>query len=48
MFDNGGKVNYADFLCHLRGNCDAERMEIIKKAYAKINTSGTVTLDNIA
>ena len=45
---NSGKINYADFLNELRGTCNAERMEIIQKAYAKINVNGTVKLDDIA
>lgn len=45
---NCGKVDYSAFLNHLRGNCNPERVEIIKKAYAKINANGSVKLDDIA
>jgi Ca2+-binding EF-hand superfamily protein len=44
----GGKINYADFLNELRGSCNAERMEVIKACFAKINVNGTVKLDDIA
>jgi hypothetical protein len=46
--DNSGKVNYAGFLSHLRGNLNQERVECIKKAYDKINVNGSVKLDDIA
>jgi len=48
--DKNGTVNFDEFLVTLKGDLSPARVEVIKKAYAKldINGDGSVTLNDVA
>lgn len=48
--DKNGSVNFNEFLRTLKGNLSPARVDIVKKAYDKldVNKDGMVKLDDIA